>query len=318
MLKNNNISIPPLEILRKYDYDSDFKIAISELFNRKNDSFNENERMAYGTEKLILDNWAQYKKVYKLDKTFTNMLINTETKTIPVDVIKTIPFSTFYLKLDTDLILSALDGILAHIEFIDNTVLVLLLLYQKDDYENFLLDITDYDIVNNEIELKAVESETIDLQDTNGIMDDEIMEYYDKNNSIIFTKIVMQFIMYISSKEPDIIENPITKKTYKPNKTIKNKFSEIQMWDVGVRYGKAIRLALEESKKYNNSIEYLKNESKEHKQRKSPRPHVRRAHWRRARTGKGRTEVTLIWIPPIIVCGDKEIAVTIHNTTIDQ
>ena len=112
------------------------------------------------------------------------------------------------------------------------------------------------------------------------------------------------------------MENEITKRTYKPSKTIKNKFSEVQMWDVGYRYGKAIKLALEEANKYAKTIDF-KDGEKEHKKRKSPRPHVRCAHYRRVRIGKGRTEISIIWIPPIIVCGDKEIIVTIHNTTID-
>ena len=87
------------------------------------------------------------------------------------------------------------------------------------------------------------------------------------------------------------------------------------MWDVGVRYGKAIRLAKHEYKKHVQKSQPEGGAADtEVKTRKPTRPHVRRAHWHRFRTGKGRTETTTLWIAPIYVCGNgKEIPVTIHE-----
>lgn len=56
--------------------------------------------------------------------------------------------------------------------------------------------------------------------------------------------LIFQTVMYLASKKPDVSENEVTRKTYKPSKIIKNKFSEIQKWDVGVRYGSEIRTVL--------------------------------------------------------------------------
>ena len=55
---------------------------------------------------------------------------------------------------------------------------------------------------------------------------------------------VVQILNYLSSVQPDIEENPQTKKTYRkpaPHTEPKNKYSEIQKWDVGVRFGAAFR-----------------------------------------------------------------------------
>jgi hypothetical protein len=49
---------------------------------------------------------------------------------------------------------------------------------------------------------------------------------------------LLQFLMYLSSKEPDIVESPDTINTYKPSSSLKNKYSEVRKWDVGCRYGK--------------------------------------------------------------------------------
>lgn len=56
-----------------------------------------------------------------------------------------------------------------------------------------------------------------------------------------FRLFLLQFLMYLSSKEADIIESPETIKTYKPSSLVKNKYSEVRKWNVGCRYGEKIR-----------------------------------------------------------------------------
>ena len=81
------------------------------------------------------------------------------------------------------------------------------------------------------------------------------------------------------------------------------------MWDVGVRYGKAIHTAKQAVLK---DFETASKDAEIHKRRKPPRPHVRCAHWQRYHVGKGRTEIRVNWVPPVIVCGTTSIPVTIH------
>jgi hypothetical protein len=89
------------------------------------------------------------------------------------------------------------------------------------------------------------------------------------------------------------------------------------MWDVGVRYGKAIRVAKKEYKKHiekYNALEKQSSQSSDIKKRKLMRPHIRRAHWHRYRTGIGRKEIKTLWLAPVYVCGNgKEIPVTIRE-----
>ena len=46
--------------------------------------------------------------------------------------------------------------------------------------------------------------------------------------------------------------------------------------------------------------------------RKSPRAHMRRAHWQRYRVGPGRKEIVLKWIEPVFV-GSGEITAVKHR-----
>lgn len=101
----------------------------------------------------------------------------------------------------------------------------------------------------------------------------------------------------------------------KPKPT--NSFKEVQIHEVGVKYGKTIKKFLQEEKKKNHKKE---NEIeikiiKEGNKRKSPRIHYRSAHWQRYRTGKGRVNTVTKWIEPVFVgAGNKKnIDVVIHK-----
>lgn len=134
---------------------------------------------------------------------------------------------------------------------------------------------------------------------------------YDPRESIVVT--IFQIMSFIAIDASDVRENATTKSTYKPHKEgsrIKNKFSEIRMWDVGIQYGKAIRVAKQEYRKH---IE-RENGSIQTKDRKPVRPHIRRAHWHKYRVGEGRKETKTLWLAPVYVCGSgKEIPVTIRE-----
>ena len=102
--------------------------------------------------------------------------------------------------------------------------------------------------------------------------------------------------MYLSSKEPDIVESPDTINTYKPSGSLKNKYSEVRKWDVGCRYGEKIR-CFKKKKMLQGAIGESDNQS-------SKRPHIRKAHWERYHIGKGRKEIVTKWKEPVFVNGD--------------
>ena len=156
--------------------------------------------------------------------------------------------------------------------------------------------------INNQIEPENLVELTVDMTDD-----------YDPRQDIVIS--IFQIMSFIAIDASDVNENTTTKSTYRPHKEgsrIKNKFSEIRMWDVGIRYGKAIRVAKQEYKKH---IEREKeNNSVESKDRKPVRPHIRRAHWHKYHVGKDRKEIKTLWLAPVYVCGNgKEIPVTIRE-----
>lgn len=120
---------------------------------------------------------------------------------------------------------------------------------------------------------------------------------------------LLQFLMYLSSKEPDVTQSADTINTNRPSTVLRNKYSEIQKWDVGVRYGKKIRAYL----KNQTGQQILKSENNNSA---SKRPHIRKAHWERYHIGKGRSSLTTKWKEPIFVNGNSEdIVSTIHVVT---
>lgn len=104
------------------------------------------------------------------------------------------------------------------------------------------------------------------------------------------------FAAYLSSEQPDVIENEAQKAIYRPSE--KPKFSSVRKWDVGVRYAQEMRKRREAGADAEGSGS---REGKPHGQHRPHRPHMRRAHWHTYRTGKGRTGRKLLWIPPIAV-----------------
>ena len=101
-----------------------------------------------------------------------------------------------------------------------------------------------------------------------------------------FRLFLLQFLMYLSSKEADIIESPETIKTYKPSSLVKNKYSEVRKWNVGCRYGEKIR-----SYQKNKMQQYENSESSQN----GKRPHIRKAHWERYHVGEGRKDIITKW-----------------------
>ena len=101
---------------------------------------------------------------------------------------------------------------------------------------------------------------------------------------------VVQILNYLSSVQPDIEENPQTKKTYRkpaPHTEPKNKYSEIQKWDVGVRFGAAFRAW----KKEQERTEPKETSGTQHSRHGKVRPHCRKAHWSHFWYGSGENKV---------------------------
>ena len=246
---------------------------------------------------LIAHKWSKYKQVYKPDPDFVAALLETEgDPKINKGLLKHLPVSDFYIDIK-DLNLSALNalGIFVSVEKIitgcNELYIGMSILLPDNDY----IDVSIYDITTEEGGTVVMHQTANDLNGTADQMNSEQNEYIE--NVLKISKFAYQFLAYLSIDMPQIEESELTKSTYKPRKKyskVYNKPEEVQLWDVGVRYGNEYR-------KHIRSLSSSGGESQSDKIRKPVRPHMRRAHWRHVRYGEGRKEVRLKWIEPVFV-----------------
>ncbi len=269
---------------------------------------------------LIVEKWSENKQVFKPDNHFLEALSKTNNYVITKNDIEHLPAYTFYLDLDD--YNKTYHGAFVNIIAEEKDVYITIYSMCKTDcwFSHYVH--CGYDEEN------SIHSQELDKLFTNDKENDEIIKL-DTETGIYFrehvtlgddltvngiTKIVFQLLLYLTSKEPDVKESENTKRTYrKPVGEPKNTFKEVQIFDVGVRYGKTIKALIQTEKKksHNNStdIKYIKSGNK----RRSPRLHFRCAHWQRYRVGKGRTEVITKWIEPVFVGAGNSTDVVIHK-----
>lgn len=279
----------------------------------------------------VLHMWKHFKMVYKIDNDFFHEIKNTDNLITSCEMFAKLPFDCFYVDLSEVKNIADFRGAWIYVHHEDNGqfdefIGVNIYMVRGDDYTfftyyswyNFTLQSEvqwkPEDLPNSDFVSRSIGS--INLNDTSygySVIESkyEKINDYDPRKDIIAT--IFQIISFISVDASDVEENSVTKNTYRPlkeNSVIKNKFSEVRMWDVGFRYGKAIRAAKQE---YEKHIEKLNGSHNYPKDRKPTRPHIRRAHWHKYYVGVGRTQVKIIWLPPIYVCGNREIPVTIRE-----
>lgn len=278
-------------------------------------------------EYLVLRRWQKSKVVYKIDNEFFHEIKNTGNLKLSRPVFKYLPVSTMYFDLYDVKDIGDFKGAWVDINRDEDNYLFTVYMVtdstisKKQTYALFSY-YCGFHFFNDEAAELDLKEALTDVTDTfhindyrtfdeeNGKVIRQPLDKADDHRAEIVTAI-LQILQFLHADIDDVTESPITKSTYRPSTTIKNKFSEVRMWDVGVRYGKAIKIAKEQVVK--EAKEESLSERAGQKVRKPVRPHIRSAHWQRYHVGKGRQEIKVNWIPPVYVCGAKEIAVTIHK-----
>lgn len=296
------------------------------------------------TTNIVLSTWMKFKMVYKIDNDFFHEIKQTENLITSKEMFDKLPFKCFFIDLTEVDNIANFKGAWVYITTDDihgnkDFYSVNIYMVQNDNFTFF----TYYSWYKFTEEQQEVEWHSDDLPKSDFIArtfvgEDDLMtkdirsllnnptdftkdglidvtldmrDEYDPRESIVIS--IFQIMSFIAIDASDVNENATTKSTYRPHKEgskIKNKFSEVRMWDVGVQYGKAIRVAKREYKKH---IE-RENDSVESKDRKPVRPHIRRAHWHKYHVGEGRKQTKTLWLAPVYVCGNgKEIPVTIRE-----
>lgn len=261
--------------------------------------------------------WKYNKIVYEPDYEFSQALLGTNKLRVYPKMIKHIPFNTFYLDFSKNK-LFAYEGFFVQVKVYDTGAIRISSIPTEKGYSNIPVD--DYEQAPTAYaDAFWINPEKFNVE--NGIC------YFDYNLSrdLIYTTdsfktqwfigglsnfrlFLLQFLMYLSSKEPDITESPDTIYTYRPSQFLKNKYSEVRKWDVGCRYGEKIRCYKKNKRQQGWMSEDCNQNSK--------RPHIRKAHWERYHIGEGRKDIITKWKEPVFVNGDfTDIISNIHVVT---
>ena len=277
--------------------------------------------------------WAKNKQVYKLDKDFLDELINTDTMVMTENIWDYLPYDTFYINIsDNPEICQRIlgNGFFVKIEkpttpeikrhvIIDENLqapTAFLVHLVKVNDEMYFSNIFGYDNANSETNVEDI----IAQSEINVYPEEGYKKYGDfakpqkaTIDGKLYKLLVAQILTYWSSSEPDIEENENTTRTYKkpaPGAVPKNKFSEIQQWDIGVRYGSAFRKWKKENANPNTTHKTTSERSKQ-------RPHSRRAHWSHYWYGSGDNKVRRPkWVASYFVNtedGQEQNPTTIHQ-----
>ena len=271
----------------------------------------------------LVELWRKHKQVYEFDRDFVDALSKTERLRLYPSLLQHLPYKTFYidfLKIDQ---FNPYDGMFVHVDVgSDGSLLILghrvsgqvfytcrtILSQDMQEEENGMV-YYDYkkDRLPRNKEIHIPESIGRHL----GISERTVRN----ENFPDIWMFLMQALTYLSSSVPDVEENPVQKKLYRPTNKVRDKYTEIQKWDVGVRYGTKIR-KMESDKKENSGTEasYIVSQLPG-KARRSPRPHSRCAHWHHYWTGPGRKKLELRWIEPSFVGDNKKIDTVKHKVS---
>ncbi len=132
-------------------------------------------------------------------------------------------------------------------------------------------------------------------------------------NAVAELSPLISMLMYLTSDQPDVLElNPIP--VSKTASNLEKPKSEPRVWEVGVRFGAALRGGLETPTAENTSGLSGVHEP--------IRPHMRRAHWHGVWTGPrsdlSKRQLSLRWFPPIPVnwnpdAEDDQMPAVIHQ-----
>lgn len=260
--------------------------------------------------------WERNKQVYKFDSDFINELLDTESIYMTKNLWDYLPYDTLYVDISDcpDVCKSIIgDGFFLKIEKVNNQEKPHYCIYAvKVTNDIFFTDIFVIDNIDKETKVDDIPApDKVKIARSN----DEL--YKDGNaasfDGRLYKILIFQILSYLSSSEPDVEENENTKRTYRkpaPGSVPKNKFSEIQQWDIGVRFGTAFR-------KWKKQQAATSKSSGESGTRAKQRPHSRRAHWSYYWYGSGENkERRPKWISSYFVNtdgGEETNPATIHS-----
>lgn len=249
---------------------------------------------------IIMSDWAKSKQVYVFSKDFYDILSGMDEFQIDMSVFKYLPFPAFYLEIENH---KNVEGVLVKYKE-DTAELAYCIVYKLYSEETaYHINTTFLDTEDEASFKKFFDTQISLVEDLPAGCEAQIADLKE------MTIFILQACMYLCANNADIEENEFQKKIYKPTSRIRNRFSEIRKWDVGMRVVKEYKRANEQNVKEDDESQKAPN-----KERQRPRQHWRRAHWHTYWVGEGRTKKELKFIAPILVNDiDDELPVVKHE-----
>ena len=314
--KQKGISLDDMGILALGESSGELSPAMKELQRwmlRGADSSRPQEQVLHNSRILlyysIIEKWAQNKQVYAFDSDFLDEMLSMEELTISEKVFDFLPYRSFYLDFAESAKMRELfdaEGFFVEVHDYDRVVRINLVSVKLQGNGRPYIDYIPFTCPNDKEIVLTKENFTqhFGQYDLLGRDDDEMKPFDSPNLTKSFT--ILQLILYLASVEPDVKENPKTHISYqKPKNKVRNVYSEVQKWDVGIRFGNAFR-KWKTAKENNNTSVSVRNGSKK-------RPHTRRAHWSHFWYGHGEDKIRRPkWVSEVMV-GIGDPITTIHK-----
>ena len=279
------------------------------------------KRIADAAAVCALASWRRSKEVFVLDADLEHELCQQDDEKIPSQILMQLPYPCFYVQtndmhVDEE---TKIDGFFVFLEEDMETHRFELRLIFVQDERNFwpymiLLDSRDLD--ENLRQMDREFSRIRSNQPSNPLLmaaEGQNTQTHDMVKASLFYKALksaLQIVLYLISEDNDVSEDPKQKAVCRRSAAVKDRFTEVRKWEVGVRIGSSLR-------KYRSDYAAgsVRNESGTHQ---SPRPHMRKGHWHHFWVGKRDSDsrsLKLRWVAPTFV-GEMqadEMPVVIHD-----
>lgn len=258
---------------------------------------------------ISMSKWARCKKVYQFDAELELELADVEEVRVPVRILDTLPYNTFYLQFDPNgIFASNFHGCLVDITpYLDGYMFILMRI--TSDLRTMagagLFHIEDAETENGNEPVFVVDS--VDLE-----ADHDNDPFGLRNDWEEFCFFVLNAILYLCASNADIVESKETKSTYKPNATNKCRWNEVQKFDCGYVYGQAIRYEQSLKEKTEKEI-IVRDINTNTKERKRPRPHPVKASWQHYWVGSGENKQRILKFKAPYFQGGKSEFATIQK-----
>ena len=255
--------------------------------------------------------WRLSKEVFVMDSEMESLLYEQQDDLdLQPDILLQLPYPCFYVQVSSLFYGAAkVDEFFVHLEYDINTKeqeLRLLYLFEDGSTAGYPVHI-DMETLRDSM-LRFIQQAHNNVAPGSQLRKHLLLDDrgFDSLENVI--KKSLQIVLYLCAENAEIQKDPEQATVMKRSGIIRDKYSEVRKWDVGVRIGRAI-------KHYKTSSAAGSSRKGSHA---SPRPHMRRGHWHHYWTGpkSGERKLVLKWTAPTFVSASlDEQPVVIHRIT---